>query len=226
MTKGKITGVVILGIIAISGILFINTCMITKIPDRITRVNEFEPIKAYKFYYRSDGSYYFMEEYNVIPEQPLSIFFKDSMFWPTLNTDIISMWGDLFLENKYRILYIKEISYNYNGENNILVKNKRIDIPMDKYDILLDENREPAIIDGKYLYAVRLPPGYFLNWGEEIEFDLAPKHFGQEKEIELIYIYSFDNKNWHEEKYKYKVICGGKKFDINRLHLNFAGIFL
>jgi hypothetical protein len=199
--------------------------MMTKIPDTVTRINEFKPLTAYKFYQKNDGDYYSIK-YDVIPEQSLIIYFERSMFWPYINDDKILIEGNLFLENKHDILYIKEISYNYNGENYILVKNKRIDIPMDNYDILLDKNREPIMTNGKFLYAVRLSHGYFFKWREEMEFDFTPKHYGQEKKFELTQIYSFDNKIWHEEKYKYKVICGGKKFDINRLKLNIVSIFL
>jgi hypothetical protein len=224
MTKKRIRKIIIWGIIAILVILYINTCMITKIPDEFLRINELEPINAYKFYQRSDDSYYSIK-YEITPNQLLSIFFKRSMFWPTINDDVILMHGNLFSEEKHEILYIKEISYNYNGKNNIIIENKRIDIPIDGYDILLDENRIPAIIDGKNLYAVRINHGDFLKL-KDLVFDFTPKHSGQEKEIELIQIYSFDNEIWYEEKYRFKVIIGGKKIDLNRPMLNFAGLFI
>ena len=230
MTKEKTRRIIIWGIVVILGVVFINTCMMTKIPDTVTRINDIEPITTYKFYQKNDGSYYSIE-YDVIPEQPLIISFERSIFWPTDNDDKLFIYGNLFLENKHDTLYIKEISYTYNGENNILVKNKRIDIPIydnygDNYDILLDKNREPAMIDGKYLYGVRLSHGYFFGWREELGFDFTPKRYGEEKEFELIQIFSFDNETWYEEKYRYKVICGGKKFDKNRLHLNIGRMYL
>jgi hypothetical protein len=225
MTKKNIKKIIIWSTAAIFGGIFINTCMMTKIPDKIERIYEIEPIKTYKFYQKDDGEYYSIE-YGVVPNQPLNILFYPSIFWPANNDDRLYIRGDLFSENKNEALYIKEISYNYKGKNTVIIKNRHITIPMDLYDILLDENREPAIIDGKILYAIWITHGYFFDWGVEMEFDFSPKRFGQEKEIELVQIYSFDNKTWFEEKYKYKVICGGRKFDINRPILNIAGLYL
>jgi hypothetical protein len=225
MAKKRLRLIIKWGIVALLCALFVNTCMMTKVPDKITRIYETEPIKAYKFYQRSDDSYYSIG-YDVIPGQPLNISFKPSIFWPTDNDDEIYVWGNLFLENKYETFYVKEISYNYNGKNNILVKDRRIAIPMDEYDILLDENREPAIIGGKYLYGVRIAHGFLFNWDEKAEFDFSPRRFGEKKEIEVIQIYSFDNMTWHEEKLKYEVICGGKKFDMKRPILNWGSLFL
>jgi hypothetical protein len=91
----------------------------------------------------------------------------------------------------------------------------------DKFELLLDENDEPLIIDGKNMYVTFVSYNWF-----GITLDFAPKKFGRQYEIEVKKIYTFDNKRFYGEKMKYKITCGGKKFDITRPYKTIKGTFM
>jgi hypothetical protein len=113
------------------------------------------------------------------------------------------------MDNRYRELYIQEASYKLNGKTEILIKDKTFDIP--DSNIVLDENKEPILINGKVIFY----KGIYLN--KKMSHHFIKGRLGEEKEIEIHQIYRFNNKELVEENYKYKVICGGLKFDPIRL---------
>jgi len=223
MTKEKTKKIIKWGIIAVLGILYVNTCMITKVPDEITLINESETFKGYH-------ELYDYIEYDIVPQKKLNIFFERSLLWPQENTDNLYIRGRLFTDNKDEKIYIKEVGYYYDGKYTVITKDENNTIYNNTPDIIVDEKKEPIIIDGKYLYSIWLQYWKNDSFGpdgkeKELRFDVGLRYRGLEKEIEIKQIYSVDNIIWHEEKYRYKIICGGKKFDITRPILNIEWLF-
>ena len=209
-------------IIIIVGIVFINTCMITKHPDKIEAIDDSQTISAYtKIAYTRTGNDYYYTKYEIIPEQLLNIWFQRHRFWPNKNDDSIYITGFLFANEPHDNLYVKEIGYNLNGKNYVLIINNTINYLSKEFELLLAKDDESLIIDGKNMYVAFVS----FNWFG-MKLDFSPKRFGQQHEIELTKIYSFDNKQFYEEKMKYRITCGGKKFDIMRPYKSIKGFFM
>jgi hypothetical protein len=202
---------IIFVIITIPVLLLINNCFITKYPDEIEMINDSQTITAYTEY----------GKYEIIPGQSLYIWFQKHRFWPYENTDSIYVTGFLFTNEPYEKLYTREISYTLNGQYHLLIENDTFGYLSDRFELLLDENCEPLIIDGKNMYVTFV----YFNWFG-ITLDFSPKKFGQQYEIEVKKIYTFDNKRFYEEKMKYKITCGGKKFDITRPYKSIKRFFM
>jgi hypothetical protein len=196
-------------IIIVIIVLFIGNCMTTNIPDEVSIIYKSDPIITYQN--EPGWSYHFLKR-DLIPEQALQISFDPSYYWNYYNSSVLSVMGRLYITKPYNRLYIKEISYIKNGKKHDLITDKTFSVKkIEDKNILVDENDEPITINGENYY-----------W-TSVDFDKEIKKFfifglmGQEKEIEVIQIYSFDSEELRNEKITYKVICGGKRFDPMRL---------
>ena len=190
-------------------VLFIGNCMTTNVPDDALIIYKADPIVTYQN--EPGWAYHFLKR-DLIPEQALQVSFAPDYYWSYNNSSTLSIWGRLYTTKQYNQLFIKEISYIYKGRKHKLISDKLFPIKnIEDKDILVDENDEPITINGSNYY-----------W-TSVDFNKTIKRFfilglmGQEKEIELVQIYSFDEEELHEERIKYKVICGGKKLDPMRL---------
>lgn len=187
------------------------SCVTTNQPHDIRINNNPEPIIVYQKYFSHGYINYHKRE--LIPEKAMQISFMYSHFDFIPNR--LSIYARLFLTKQYEKLYIKEISYIYNNKNYQLIKDKEYNIPAIKENdmLFIDEGDDPVIINGGNYYWISVD----LNDKGKHPFIYGSR--GQENEIEIIQIYSFDEEPLREERYKYKIICGGTKIEFMRLIL-------
>ena len=206
-----------IGIVGLIIIVFIFSCMITNSPDELQIIYPLDSITAYSIIISNTATGDTQKiERKIIPKQNMQIDFWYNFYGNYFNTNYLKLTGRLFITKQYQEIYIKEIGYNLENKYYKLIDNEYFIIPLrSEYDImndtLVDENEEPILINGKNYYWKS------VDFNKKIKSHFINGFLGQEKEIEVIQIYSFDNEPLREEKYKYRVICGGKIFDPMRL---------
>ena len=217
-------------IVAFLSIVLFDKCLLTNEPDRIYEIREEKLVEAYIYqqnptpkrssYLRPPPEimddpellyhweHYFPHSFNL--DDGLKIWFNYDFYGSYFNTDYQKMHGRLYMDGLYKYIYIQEINVIFNNRTKKrLMESTKFDI-QGRIQELVDKNGNQIIIDGKKYH-------YLSN----IELKKLNHHFisgfiGKEMEIELESIYNFDNELLRNEKHKYKVICGGKKFDITR----------
>ena len=229
MEKKKIKKYIKLFALVFLSILFVNKCLLTNEPDKIYSIQEEKTIEA--FIYEQNPAvkrssymkpppeiindaellyhweHYFPHNFNL--RDGLIVWFNYNFYGYYFNTNYQTMNGRLYMDELYKYIYIKEINVIFDGKKKNLLKNKKIEIN-GKIHELVDKNGEPIIINNKKYY-------YVSNINlKKLNYHFINGPIGKEVEIELELIYSFDNEPLRNEKYKYNVIRGGKKFDINR----------
>ena len=209
MDKKQLAKGIKITIIIVAIAIFINCCMTTNIPDQFEIIHTIEPIQA--FHNKTGWTYQYLKR-EIIPGQLMRLLWGYHHYGHYLNTNTLDVYGELHINRPYKKIYIKEISYLYNRKKYILIREETFYINNYKEDdILVNINDEPILIDGeKYYYT-------YVDFKKKVKTHFLRGFFGQEKEIEFTQIYSLDNDPLREEKYKCKVILGGKKFDPMRL---------
>jgi len=190
--------------------IFIFSCLTTNVPDKIEIIHKSEPIIVYQKYIANAAVKPNLFQYikrELVPEQAMLVDFWYNIYGYYFNTNHLEMVARLFLTKQYEKLYIKEVSYIYKNKKHNLIIDTDYYIPTIKEDEILftNENDEPIIINELNYYWIS------VDLNRKVKHHLINSLIGQEKEIEVIQIYSFDNEPLREEKYKYKVICGGNK---------------
>jgi hypothetical protein len=186
-------------IISVVVVLFTDKCITANVPDEASIVYKNDPIITYQYRYT---------QRDLIPEQALRVSFNRNAYWQYFGySSDLSVWGRLCITKPYKQLYIKEISYVYGRKKTNLLSDEVFSIRnIEAGDMLEDKNGEPVTINGSNYYWIS------VDFNKKIKRFFVFGFMGQEKEIELIQMYSFDDEEMREERVIYKVICGGKKF--------------
>jgi hypothetical protein len=192
-----------------AGVVFIRTCLTANVPDQLAIVY---PSQAAVSYRNAPEWTYHLLKHTIIPGQAMQAVFSYDYYGKYINANYLKIKSGLFLTKPYKELYIKELGYELNGRHYNLIDNKRFTVPeINPSDMLVDENDEPITINGENYYWASMD----LNKKTKHHFINGTR--GQEKTIQIIQIYSFDDEPLREEKYTYKVICGGIQFDPLRM---------
>jgi hypothetical protein len=215
-------------------------------PDTYTMVFDTEPVAIY--YLNRDGE---IRAYELPfdPEKQLQIRIGRGGFYGEERRMLV--YFSIFITQPYEKLNIKEISFNYNGENHLLLEDysyttyysrktilyeedmpedvenwepvtsgtgevlfyKQIQpIQMDERNMIINESGEPFTMNGEKVYKESALGSRSRSLDDKIPYVIKQtlrSRKGEEKEIELIQIYSFDDGPLREERVRYKVVCGG-----------------
>ncbi|MDR0289460.1 MAG: hypothetical protein LBI06_00815 [Treponema sp.] len=214
MAKGHFRKRNVIIVIIIVIILILFECTTTNIADDLKIIYTSEPIIAYQKHLHNRAVSPPWVDYlkrELVPEQAMRIDFWPGP-WPYYYTYYLELFARLFTTKEYNELYIKEINYIYNNRTYNLLRDKHFFIEQIRDNSpLLDENHEIIKIDEEVFYWAS------VNLNKKVRHNFINGYPGQEKQIEIIQVYAFDNEPLREEKYKYKVICGRKKFEPIRL---------
>jgi len=183
-------------------LIFIK-CFVTYIPDTFEIIHAFEQVITYRL---ADASYNLIPNVHYLkskfsPERALTVYFPYRYY---TNPNYIDVYGELIISEQYKKLFIKEIRYKYDDKSRVLLENTYYNIPnLKEKEQLLRVDNEPITINGKHFYRI----GLSLN--KKVNYHFIKGSLRQEKEVEITQIYSFDDEPLREERYKYKVTCGG-----------------